>query len=112
MGLKEEGFYHSPEWRRLRKMALQRDHYLCQHCLRAGRIKRATEVHHLIEVERDPSQALVLDNLLSLCWDCHERTKHKRGKQLPTGARIVRVVDGERDEDIPPPIKSRPKNSK
>ena len=98
--LKEKGFYHTPAWRRLRIKALERDHYLCQNCLRNHRITAATEVHHLMPVEDHPDLALVLDNLESLCWDCHEQTKDhgKRVVQAPAGVRVIKISNGSDDE--------------
>ena len=91
-GLKEQGFYHTPAWRRVRRLALQRDNYLCQKCLKEkGQVTPATEVHHLVRVDDDPQLALALANLQSLCWDCHESTKDRRRarKALPRGVRVV-----------------------
>lgn len=90
--LKKQGFYHKTAWRKLRQLALQRDHYICQNCLKKeNKITRATEVHHIRSIADYPELALDLDNLTSLCWDCHEQTK-PRGKQetAPTGVRIIR----------------------
>lgn len=106
MRAKEEGFYHSKAWRKLRKLALQRDHFLCQHCLREGKTRRATEVHHIVEVEVNPDLALCLDNLTSLCWNCHELTKKRGQKKLPAEVRIIKVIDGGKDKDLPPYLKS------
>lgn len=102
MRAKEEGFYHRKPWRRIRKKALQRDRYLCQYCLREGKVVRATEVHHIIEADKDEDLRLSLDNLISLCWNCHEKTKKKGKKSIPEGVRIVRIVDGEKDADLSP----------
>lgn len=89
--LKELGFYHKPAWRRMRKQALQRDHYLCQECLRSGKITQATEVHHIMDLEHFPSLALEISNLESLCWQCHEQTKqHKAVPSIP-GVRIIQI---------------------
>lgn len=90
--LKEQGFYHSPAWRRLRVLALQRDHYLCQACLRQKRITIATQVHHKIPIAEDASLALRLDNLESLCWDCHELTKPRKAPRGKPGVKIIRVT--------------------
>ena len=88
--LKERGFYQSKAWRRVRLLALQRDHYLCQECLRKKRLTKATEVHHLLPLEEHPELALELSNLESLCWDCHEATKRRRREdRLPV--RIIRM---------------------
>ena len=93
--LKNSGFYKTTAWRRIRRLALQRDHYLCQGCMRKRVYKKATEVHHIIAVDADPTLALSLDNLESLCRYCHEDTK-SRGKivthvTLASGAK-VRVI--------------------
>ena len=92
--LKAQGFYHKSAWRRIRKQALIRDHYLCQECLRRGKITEATEVHHIRDLESFPSLGLELSNLESLCWQCHEDTKHR--KQIPkiSGVKLIRIADG------------------
>lgn len=93
--LKEQGFYHKGPWRRIRKKALERDHYLCQYCLKKHKVRAATEVHHIKELEDYPELALELGNLVSLCWHCHEDTKHRKAsKPLPTGVRVIKVSDG------------------
>ncbi len=63
-------FYNSTAWQTIRQQALRRDGYTCALC---G--ARATEVHHIIELNEknitDRSIALNLDNLQSLCHECH-----------------------------------------
>lgn len=63
-------FYNSGDWQQAREAALRRDQYTCAYC---G--ARATEVHHLIELDdkniRDPEISLNLKHLQSLCHDCH-----------------------------------------
>ena len=88
MTLKQQGFYCRAAWRKTRKMVLQRDHYLCQHCLAEGRVTPATEVHHIKKLEDYPDLALDLSNLVSLCWTCHELTKD-RNLQLNWRKRAV-----------------------
>lgn len=64
------------KWRRLRCLKLSRQP-LCEHCQEQGRIRPATEVHHLVPVEQGRNyaekQALAYDlnNLCALCHDCH-----------------------------------------
>lgn len=91
---KEQGFYHRTAWRRIRLLALQRDHYLCQKCLARKKITQATEVHHIIPLEEDPSLGLELSNLQSLCWNCHEETKHKPKERMISGVRVLKITDG------------------
>lgn len=67
-------FYKSAAWQQARRLALIRDHGLCQtpHCYMP-----AEEVHHIIELTpdniNDPRIALSLDNLTCLCRECHMR---------------------------------------
>ncbi len=96
-------FYHSREWKRIRQMALQRDGGMCQNCMermREGigiRPHRATMVHHIIPRTERPDLALVLDNLRSLCAECHEREhpekwrKKKSAGERRTGHRMTVV---------------------
>ena len=63
-------FYNSKEWEKIRKSVLMRDNYLCVKC---G--KPATEVHHKKHLTpeniMDASVSMDMDNLASLCRDCH-----------------------------------------
>lgn len=93
--LKKQGFYQKAAWRRLRRQALERDHYLCQECLRQKRFTKATEVHHIKPAEDYPELALTLSNLESLCWPCHELTKHRTNNtaehETPRGVRVIKI---------------------
>lgn len=95
----DKSFYHTSVWQRARKMALQRDHYLCQFCLKKGALKTATEVHHIKPLADYPELSLDLNNLVSLCWQCHEETKKHKSKPAESfPARIIRIR-GQGDED-------------
>lgn len=76
-------FYHSAEWKRLRRQILRRDLFTCEEC---G--QRATEVHHEIELTpdniSDPAISLNPKLLHSLCHDCHTRTT-KGACEIGTG---------------------------
>lgn len=100
--LKDRGWYGKGSWKRARMQALNRDHWLCQECLRQGRVRTAKEVHHLKPLELYPELGLELDNLESLCRECHEATKDKSGfgngparrkaeKNTPKGVRIIKI---------------------
>jgi len=71
-----EAFYSSGAWKTIRDLAKKRDAYLCVDCLKAGKITPAEEVHHIIEITpenvTDPNVTLNLDNLVSLCRECHK----------------------------------------
>ena len=97
-------FYHRKEWKRIRAMALQRDCGMCRDCMdrmkseTGFRPHRATMVHHIIPRSERPDLELDLDNLISLCPDCHEkrhpekRSKIKRKTLERMGAHKMRVV--------------------
>lgn len=73
-------FYHSKEWQKLRKLALQRDDYLCQECLKRGDITPATTVHHIKPLRIDKTDALKLENLETVCTACHNRLHRERAQ--------------------------------
>ena len=81
-----KAFYNSSAWKQKRLQILERDHYECQDCRRrlkdavaAGhilqgedrKIRRAEEVHHIVELKEHPELGLEDDNLISLCVKCH-----------------------------------------
>lgn len=97
-------FYNTAEWKSKREQILNRDFHECQGCRRRlaeamkkgivlhgeDRIIRpAHEVHHIKELKEHPELALVDENLISLCTQCHNirhgRNPHrfvKRKKRL------------------------------
>jgi 5-methylcytosine-specific restriction endonuclease McrA len=56
------------KWWRLRKLKLASNPY-CEVC---GLL--ATEVHHIIPRQQDPSKTYQWDNLQSICSLCHKKT--------------------------------------
>lgn len=74
---KYRDFYHSKEWERVRKLALERDKGLCQECKKNNIITFADMVHHIEEVKDNWDRRLELDNLVSLCFKCHNKV-HRR----------------------------------
>jgi 5-methylcytosine-specific restriction protein A len=62
---------YDAQWRKIRLSALERDKYLCQHCL--PRPVEAIDVHHEVPITTDPSRRLDLTNLTSLCKLCHSK---------------------------------------
>ena len=98
-------FYHSAAWKRVRALAMQRDNGMCQDCmdrLRAGygiKPNRAQMVHHIIPLEERPDLALDLNNLRSLCNECHNRQHPEKGrdrrqaqaKDMPARMRVIKV---------------------
>lgn len=89
-----ENFYKSKQWQTVRETAIRRDRYLCVDCLRRDMITPAEEVHHIIELTpeniNDPSISLNLDNLVSLCRECHQKRHgaHARRYELDDLGRV------------------------
>lgn len=72
--------YNAPRWRRLRASVLRRDGYLCRYCLRYGRRRQATTVHHIEHADEHPELAYNADNLVSLCEACHNKMHPEKAK--------------------------------
>ena len=76
-------FYHSKEWKLARSQALARDHYLCQVCLKRGLVKSANTVHHIIPIKDNFKKRLDLNNLETICLECHNQEHQERGSNEP-----------------------------
>ena len=80
-------FYDSGNWKRLREEVKKRDNYECQECKRNGLVRIDTNeyserakrkkiqlvVHHRKELEHHPELALDINNLETVCVDCHNK---------------------------------------
>ena len=73
-------FYLTNKWKRKRKSILVRDKYQCQDCKRYGRMREATEVHHIKHLDEYPELAYENDNLVSLCHACHNARHPEKGR--------------------------------
>ncbi|HDR1156745.1 TPA: HNH endonuclease [Pasteurella multocida] len=70
---------YGAQWRKLRMIALERDRYLCQSCLKKGLYITATTVDHIIAKAHNGTDNL--SNLQSLCEKCHKtKTAQERFK--------------------------------
>ena len=80
-------FYGSTQWRKLRKECLERDNFECQLCKADGRLAMQSdsilEIDHIKELEFYPEYTLDIDNLRTLCKDCHN-FRHKRFNYRPS----------------------------
>lgn len=76
-------------WQKVIEHILRRDNGLCQHCLRNGTIRAASEVDHIKRIADGGGDDD--DNLQALCHDCHaDKTATEGGKR-----RKVRIgLDG------------------
>lgn len=78
---------YTTTWEKVRKLKLTQDP-LCESCLR-NKIKPATLVHHLDENPRNNK----IENLMSLCSNCHDLT-HKKMAKIPKPKAPVIIVSG------------------
>lgn len=76
---KENEFYHSQEWHEVRQQVLERDMYLCQVCKRNGIIKQGNTVHHIVHLKDDWDKRADLDNLETICPQCHNKEHEEKG---------------------------------
>lgn len=66
-------FYHTKAWHDARMLTLIHQYYLCQDCLREGKITVAKTVHHIVPLKDDWSKRLDQDNLEVICLEHHNQ---------------------------------------
>ena len=67
-----KAFYNSTAWKRKRQQILIRDKGIDVYVyMTEGRVVKAEHVHHIVEIDEDPSLALIDDNLISLSAATH-----------------------------------------
>lgn len=80
-------FYKTTEWKHIRVDALERDHYTCKRCsgewksnipIKRVTYKKANHVHHIKPLKDYPKLCISIDNLVSLCFDCHEIVEERK----------------------------------
>jgi len=77
---------YGTEWRRLRKIILKRDCYLCQVCQSGGIVTPATEVDHIVNKADGGTDAP--SNLQSICSRCHQaKTLAEASRSRQAGVR-------------------------
>ncbi|MEG1358367.1 MAG: HNH endonuclease [Clostridia bacterium] len=96
-------FYNSGRWKRAAAERMRIDHGLCCDCverfLDGGRekVRDATMVHHVIPRNERTDLELDIDNLRSLCDQCHNKRHPEKGrarggaKRPPPRARIIKI---------------------
>jgi 5-methylcytosine-specific restriction enzyme A len=72
-------FYHTPEWRTIRYISLQKNPY-CAVCLKDKVYVIATEVDHVIPLKERPDLCVELTNLQGLCKSCHSKKTYLENK--------------------------------
>ena len=78
---------YGKEWVKARKLAMERDHGLCQVCRKAGRVSLATEVDHIVSKARavllmwPAARVNAVENLQAICSPCHKEKTAKGDRQ-------------------------------
>lgn len=78
---KQYQFYRSRQWQRLRQQVLDRDHYVCQYC---GQPNSRT-VDHVVPIEYDEQRMASIDNLATICRQCHQLKTQWEQERYGTG---------------------------
>lgn len=77
---KNKEVYHSKRWLATRKTVLEKYDNICLYTLyKYDKIRPATLIHHIVEVNEDRKLTFDLKNLIPLCDDAH-REIHNRYK--------------------------------
>ena len=75
-------FYRSKTWASLRKLALERDNYLCQYCLALGVVRPNSNIgDHITPAEIAPELRTDLSNIATACRDC-DNVKRKLEQEI------------------------------
>lgn len=72
-------FYASKEWKKARKVSLERFGSACFECREKGITRASSIVHHRIPI-RDGGAPLDQENLVPVCSECHESHHAKKGQ--------------------------------
>lgn len=87
--------YNLTAWRKLREAHLK-SHPVCAECERQGRVRPASQVHHIISPFRrgqvDYVKLLDPNNLESICPVCHAELHNKEKGYVPA-AEMVKILD-------------------
>lgn len=77
--------YKDKRFIKARRIVIQRDKGLCQHCLKEGIYRKGTEVHHIVMLNEKNQHNEVIafgtDNLILLCKNCHNDA-HERNSGI------------------------------
>lgn len=91
-------FYVTTEWKKKRQEILQRDNFICQRCMckfdggypnDRMKLTRAKYVHHIKPMKDYFELALNDDNLVSLCFRCHEIVEGREDKLFQPKKRLT-----------------------
>ena len=70
---------------------MKRDNYECQKCKSKGKYHKAETVHHIKHLRDYPELALDNNNLISLCYDCHNKD-HPEKLKFPEVSKLQQLI--------------------
>jgi len=78
--------YKSKRWQRLRKIKMIQSNGLCERCLKKGIYNPVKVIHHKEYITdknyEDDNIFFDIDNLESLCQECHNREHHGENERI------------------------------
>ena len=90
-------FRHGEGWKQKAIDIKERDHWMCQWCLKQNKIiTKDLSVHHIVPLEEDMELRLDDDNLITLCRACHEQAE----KGSITRAELKEVALSQGDSSV------------
>lgn len=72
-------WYRTARWARLRQYVGQRDFWMCQACLKAGREESGNEIDHILRASIKQDLFWDASNLQTLCKSCHSKKTKAEG---------------------------------
>ena len=91
--MREDPFYQTKRWERIRLSILRRDGYQCQESKRYGKAIEANTVHHVFPREQYPRFTWCPWNLISLSAEQHNRMHDRENGNLTSaGKELLRRI--------------------
>lgn len=87
---------YPPDWKDRKKKVYQRDDYICQQCGARGGRNGTHELHAHHKVPKSKGGSHDLDNLVTLCKECHENKHPHMGDtgtiSIPVRSALIQFV--------------------
>lgn len=85
-------FYASDSWKDIRLKVFSRDNFTCKQCGFTPKNERNTlNAHHIVPLYVNWDLSLDMNNIITLCTDCHKKTFSKEKELIPFFQDIVRT---------------------
>ena len=92
---KDNNFYSSNKWRKIRLKVIRRDGLYCAECKRNNRKTLGKEVDHIIPIKERPDLITTLFNLQLLCKSCHSKKSWNENQFMH-----VKVTERQKEHQI------------